>query len=212
MDFPKLTPEDSPEPSRDDISTYLSLVELLARRILNRGFYSRSLREDLVSVGRVALCESFQRYNELPDEHFHKSVILRVRGEMIDYLRSPDHRFSRFSVPFAEEISSSTSPRTELSNSEGGFPKIVPHSRTNPETLSVRKELFSHLHNAVSALKGEERRVVERVFFQGNTAVKGTSLKRSHASKIKRRALRKIKRALDCRYTRPEVILHLVQD
>ncbi len=215
IDFPKKEQKIPPEPSRDDITTYMPLVEVLARRILNKGYFSRALLEDLVSVGRVVLCESFQRYKELSDEHFHKSVIVRVRGEMIDYLRRPDHRFSRFALRVRVDFSTSPCGTQEADRNEESLGRYVePALRTmqTPERCCTRKELYSHLHKAITGLPSEERGVIERVYFQEAAATEGTALKRSHASKIKRRALKKIKRSLDSRFTREDAWLHLVQD
>jgi RNA polymerase sigma factor FliA len=85
-----LLTNNSEVPSREDlILKHLPQVELIARRI-QRGLPPCVSLEDLVSVGTVGLISAVDRYNAKRDVQLKTYAEYRIRGAILDSLRSLD--------------------------------------------------------------------------------------------------------------------------
>jgi RNA polymerase sigma factor for flagellar operon FliA len=75
--------------SKDEHDRFLPIVRRIAMRMARR-VPSEVTVEDLVSYGWIGLLEAFSRSAGMPDGEFEAYASYRVRGAMLDYLRSLD--------------------------------------------------------------------------------------------------------------------------
>jgi len=76
--------------NRADYERFLPLVRRTAMRLARRVPSSITVA-DLVGYGWIGLMEAYQRSaTDMPDEEFEAYAVYRVRGAMLDYLRSLD--------------------------------------------------------------------------------------------------------------------------
>jgi RNA polymerase sigma factor FliA len=86
------TDDDSPPSGplpRDLTTRYMRIVERHAHR-LRRRLPTCVEFEELVSAGRLGLADALSRYGSLSEESFERYVGFRIRGAMLDELRSYD--------------------------------------------------------------------------------------------------------------------------
>jgi RNA polymerase sigma factor for flagellar operon FliA len=72
-----------------DVARYLPLVERVAARIARRLPF-HVVRDDLVSAGVVGLLECAPRFDAARGEHFEAFAEFRIKGAILDELRSAD--------------------------------------------------------------------------------------------------------------------------
>jgi RNA polymerase sigma factor for flagellar operon FliA len=75
--------------NRTEYERFLPLVRRTAMRLARRVPATITV-SDLVGYGWVGLMEAYQRASNMPDEEFEAYALYRVRGAMLDYLRSLD--------------------------------------------------------------------------------------------------------------------------
>jgi len=73
----------------DSLNRYAPLVRKLALQLLGRLPASVQL-DDLVQAGMIGLLDAVRRYQETPDAQFETYATARIRGAMLDELRSQD--------------------------------------------------------------------------------------------------------------------------
>ena len=113
--------------TRDQVChKYQGKVMLLARRLAERLPPDASMQyEDLVSCGAIGLLEAFERYDEKRAIQFSTFAEYRIRGAMLDALRSNDS-FTRRRRQLANRIADATeSVRREVGREPR--PKEVAH-------------------------------------------------------------------------------------
>jgi RNA polymerase sigma factor for flagellar operon FliA len=95
--------------TREEVCTrYQGKVMLLARRLAERLPPDASMQyEDLVSCGAIGLLEAFERYDEGRQIQFSTFAEYRIRGAMLDALRSNDS-FTRRRRQLANRIADAT--------------------------------------------------------------------------------------------------------
>ncbi len=70
------------------VDQYYSFVEIVVSRLINAMRLPVSLREDFISAGSVGLIEAAGRYQPERGLDFKAYAFLRIRGAVIDYIRS----------------------------------------------------------------------------------------------------------------------------
>src|SRR5579859_5713081 len=76
--------------NRDAYEQFLPLVRRTAMRLARRVPATITV-SDLVGYGWIGLMEAYQRSSpDMPEEEFEAYALYRVRGAMLDYLRSLD--------------------------------------------------------------------------------------------------------------------------
>ncbi|AHM56633.1 RNA polymerase sigma factor WhiG [Peptoclostridium acidaminophilum DSM 3953] len=71
------------------ILRYIELVKIIAARLYN--FYASNIEyEDLVSYGVIGLIDAIERYDPAKDTKFETYSTIRIRGAIIDQIRSLD--------------------------------------------------------------------------------------------------------------------------
>src|SRR3546814_3666345 len=73
----------------DSLVRYAPLVRKLALQLLARLPASVQL-DDLIQAGMIGLLDAARRYQETPDAQFETYATARIRGAMLDELRSQD--------------------------------------------------------------------------------------------------------------------------
>lgn len=78
-------------PSSEDqmVGLYAPLVRRLALRLISRLPASVEL-DDLMQAGMMGLLDAVRRYQQTPDAQFETYAVMRIRGAMLDELRSQD--------------------------------------------------------------------------------------------------------------------------
>jgi RNA polymerase sigma factor for flagellar operon FliA len=75
--------------AEDSLAQYAPLVRKLALQLLAR-LPASVLLDDLIQAGMIGLLDAMRRYQESPDAQFETYATARIRGAMLDELRSQD--------------------------------------------------------------------------------------------------------------------------
>jgi len=73
----------------ETVKQYLPIVIKIANLMMMR-LPSNIHVDDLIQVGNIGLLEAIERYDPVHDVHFESFASQRIKGAMIDYLRSND--------------------------------------------------------------------------------------------------------------------------
>jgi len=99
------------------IEEFLPVIKHLAYKVA-RGFENENLIDDLISAGIVGLLEVMEKYDSTRGAKLNTFAYLRIRGAMIDELRSRDW-FPRSARAKAKRIQEVT---RKLENEKGRYP------------------------------------------------------------------------------------------
>jgi RNA polymerase sigma factor FliA len=162
----------------------LALVGHIVREIMTR-LPAHVNRDDLVSAGMAALVVSAQGYDESRGVPFARFAAIRIRGALVDELRSMDwaSRSVRGRAREVEQVRNqlavtlSRSPRAdEVANSMGvsvselsaidAGASMMPDNQRGPEQLLLDREQLGYLHDAIDELPERLRYVVRAYFFE----------------------------------------------
>ena len=120
------------------IEEFLPVIKHLAYKVA-RGFENENLLDDLISAGIIGLLEVMEKYDASRGAKLNTFAYLRIRGAMIDELRSRDW-FPRSARAKAKRIQEVT---RKLENEKGRYP--------NEEEIA--KELNMDLDDYLSMLR-----------------------------------------------------------
>lgn len=110
-------------------------------------------RDDLASAGSLALVQAAQSYDASTGVPFHRFAALRIRGAMLDELRSMDwatrgaRQRARRVQTLTDELTSQlgrTPTREELATAMGGDVQDVDAARANAERRVLSLDGFEH--------------------------------------------------------------------
>jgi RNA polymerase sigma factor FliA len=99
------------------IEEFLPVIKHLAYKVA-RGFENENLIDDLISAGIIGLLEVMEKYDSTRGAKLNTFAYLRIRGAMIDELRSRDW-FPRSARAKAKRIQEVT---RKLEHEKGGYP------------------------------------------------------------------------------------------
>jgi RNA polymerase sigma factor FliA len=99
------------------IEEFLPVIKHLAYKVA-RGFENENLIDDLISAGIIGLLEVMEKYDSTRGAKLNTFAYLRIRGAMIDELRSRDW-FPRSARAKAKRIQEVT---RRLEHEKGGYP------------------------------------------------------------------------------------------
>ncbi len=186
MKYPTLKPGDVP---RDElILSYLPLIKLLARKRCRIGSNILDV-EDLISAGVIGLCKAIEGWD--PDYHvlFMTYAQYRIKGEMIDELRSLDVVTSDYRRKLNKNPDNLqhyvTVPLENLQFAE--------KSPVDPVDLIFRKDMQKILRKYLAKLPKMHRTVLRMYFFRELWLFeigKKLGFSESRASQIKNEGLR----------------------
>jgi RNA polymerase sigma factor for flagellar operon FliA len=100
------------------VEEFIPIIKHLAYKV-SKGFEERNMIEDLISAGIVGLLEAIEKYDTKRGAKLNTFAYLRIRGAMIDELRSRDWfpRSARSKAKKIEEVI------RKLENKLGRYPK-----------------------------------------------------------------------------------------
>lgn len=162
----------------------LKIVERYARKFSFKSSSASDLREELFSVGSIALVESFSRYESFSEEHRTRALSLRIRGEMLDYIARGQK--SRETVELIEESASGS-------------------KRTDPEYRHTLSNIRGKLERGFEELTLQEHAVLKN-FLTGQIPelIKETSA--SNRTKIKQKAFKKLRKYVSLHFDMKELL------
>ncbi|WP_457641156.1 sigma-70 family RNA polymerase sigma factor [Persephonella sp.] len=188
----------------------LSLVKKVAGKIYHRLPKGEIEFDDLVNTGIIGLMKAIDRYDK-EKAKFSTYAYIKIRGEILDYLRSLDivprtvrDKIKKEKTSEAEEplpLSTSAvmvSIEKALSTKDESF-KIVDtlvSKRETPEEEVIKEDLRDKLVEVVNRLSEKEKRVLQMLYFEEldfKTVAAELNISVSRVSQIKSEALKKLK-------------------
>jgi RNA polymerase sigma factor for flagellar operon FliA len=169
---------------------YAVFVQKIASQLVARFGLSIDFHEDLVSAGYLGLVEAATRFEQGPDNKFSSFAYLRIRGAMIDHMRSnsavPRGAFQKFKreekiaemqgdfleggqVKTLNDVVSFLAAGTlaqEVLTNEDDF--------EDEELLEVERDIFrrqmrKQMEEMLTQLTDNERIVINEHYFEGKT-------------------------------------------
>mgnify|MGYP001195815246 CR=1 FL=1 len=203
------------------IEEYRKLVSSIARCLLDRMSLPIAVREDIESAGFLGLVEAADRFNPETGVPFTQFAAIRIRGAMIDWIRSSSHLTGR-AYRMAKALKGVTELREEieLSSVEGVLEFAFQGALTfalsmsdvveevealhdpspDPEEELVQKRTVEILKEIVAELPEKERSIVELYYFHGKTFLEishhDSALSKGWISRLHARALEMIREKL----------------
>lgn len=153
--------------------------------------------EELDSVVDLALCEAAVSFDPTRGTRFITLLYYHVKGRIIQTIAAranAANHMSRFTIPAGADDSSGN--KDAISALEQ---KIFICSRPLPDEQILQRDIVDRCAVAMTYLHGLEREVIERIYFQNQDMSEVTSAlgySRSHLSRIRIRALKKLQLAL----------------
>jgi RNA polymerase sigma factor for flagellar operon FliA len=152
-----------------DIAAHIGLVHRIVDRILRR-LPRAVLRDDLVAAGTCGLLDALRRIQGPRDGRFEAYARVRIRGAVIDELRSQDWltRSARADANAEAKATDDVAPGS-LVGLDDLPPEQLPVTRpsTSPLASAVRTAEELALALAVAELPEREARILELHYFQG---------------------------------------------
>jgi len=152
-----------------DMAPYMGLVQQVVSRVLRR-LPCSIVRDDLVAAGSYGLMDALRRSPGERGEQFEAYARIRIRGAIIDELRTQDWlgRSARAHAN-AQAIESDGTPAHTIV----GIDDLPEAQRTlacvesSPYDLVARRSERAALGKAVSSLPEREAQIVDLHYFQG---------------------------------------------
>lgn len=160
-------------PTRTEIEEYLPLVHRVVASLIRR-FPPNVMRDDLVAAGTCGLIDALTR-STVRDQGFEWYARTRIRGAIIDELRSLDWLSRRERMKIRESVASGT-PSIAPARGIVAFDDLPPsmqgmniadENAQNPLMLIEERMESRALQAAIEALPVRERRIVTAHYFQG---------------------------------------------
>ncbi|MEO8797345.1 MAG: sigma-70 family RNA polymerase sigma factor [Polyangiaceae bacterium] len=193
-------------PNRVEVEEWLPLVHRVVASLI-RKFPPNVLRDDLVAAGTCGLIDALVRSPQR-DQGFEWYARTRIRGAIIDELRSLDWLSRRERMKIRENIAAGATPSMlpprgmvafdDLPASMQGM-NIADENAPNP--LQQMEERFESraLMTAIESLPVRERRIITAHYFQG-CQLKGVALElgvsEPRVSQLHARAMQMLRAAL----------------
>jgi RNA polymerase sigma factor for flagellar operon FliA len=195
----------------------LAFVEINARAMVKTTGEAAATMDDLRAFGREGLLDAARSFDEHRGVPFERWASLRIRTAMVDGVRrwGAMPAGARRELLALEAIDSSPSDIQDSPDSTGAGPpdavggvarvrrdrdvESLGARGASPEDAAAHAELGSLLRGIVKALPNQERELVERSYFQGQTldqAAASMGVSKSWASRVHARAIETMQRAL----------------
>ena len=154
--------ENSQQSQEDVFIAYKPKIVAIARRLYGRLSSSSSLEvDDLVSAGGMGLLEALERYDASRDNRFSTFAEYRIRGAMIDLMRSYDH-VSRYRRDQAKELQQASTAFFQKTGREATSKDLEELTGLNQEQISqVRLDSVSNPLISMEQESSEERSLLE---------------------------------------------------
>ena len=181
-------------------------VDTVARKIFYAQSFPNAQFEDLVSIGSLTYLETIKQKNfKLKTATAY--LFIRVKGSMLDYIRKQarystrERTFSRISKNYSCEFEVELEQYL-LRENLGQY-----HSKS-PEEIMLLKEAIEALKAEIKKLPKRERSIIVSRYFKDKPLYKCSSEKlgKSALSKIHKKALKQLRKALDAKFCKEEVL------
>ena len=181
-----------------NVEDYIPLVKKIASSIYKRlPDYSEVEFEDLVGAGYVGLMEAKQHFDESKKTSFGTYASIRIRGRILDYLRTLDVRTK-------EEKEEGINKRKTLSIEEFINESIKEDRLSflgtddeNPFDSIERKELMELVAKAIDSVLSDNEKIVLSLFFKEGLKQREIAdimnVTPARVTQIKKAALKKIR-------------------
>ena len=192
-----------------DYFQFENWLGVISKNVIKKYNLCLSKADDYRSAARVGLVEAMSRYNAEKGDCFEKYAYRRVKGAIIDAIRS-DSLLSVAAYRHAKKLEESFSCEDSSVIPNGGhglLAKKIEYSEEfllkfdaeeTPETHYARKELIGILKKQISSLSEEEKYVIfEHYFNEKSLAEIGLEFagqSRSWASRVHLKALKRLKK------------------
>jgi len=190
----------------------LSLVKKVASKIYYRLPKGDIEFDDLVNVGVIGLMKAIQKYNK-DKAKFSTYAYIKIRGEILDYLRSLDILPRTVREKIKKEKPVEEGKPVPLSNtavmvsieralsSDENFRIIdtLVSERDTPEEEVIKKDQKERLLRAIELLSEKEKKVLQMLYFEERdlkSVAKEIGVSVSRVSQIKAEAVKKLKAIL----------------
>lgn len=174
------------------IEKYHGYVERVVGQMIRTLSFPPALRDEFVSAGYLGLVEAASRFDPKRGREFKAFAFLRIRGAIIDYIRSSSHLSGRSYRAF-KALEASQSMRSEMLETQGSLGKsraeealellsksaiafrltgvttdtLVPETSA-PDELEVqldKKRNAEKIRQVVATLPEKERTIIEQYYF-----------------------------------------------
>ncbi len=191
----------------------INLVKKVASKIYYRLPRGEVDFDELVNIGVIGLLKALDNYNE-DFAKFSTYAYIRIRGEILDYLRSLDivprgirDKIKKEEKPIDEQMEiplSSSAIFLSIEKAIGGTEdlKLIDTLRSkaeSPEEYAYKIELREKIEDTLNLLTENEKKVIQMIFFEEKdlkeiSEILGISMGR--ISQLKSQGLKKLKKLL----------------
>lgn len=203
------------------ITEYHGLVRVIVGKLIASFSFPTSMRDELESAGYIGLVEAADRFDSQSGAHFVGYAKLRIRGSIIDSIRSnatlsgKNYKLAKALQAIQElredapmdnledvlEFAAAGALSFQLSLSSGEvLEDELPADEDTPHEILSRAQEQAKLKRAVEALPEKERAVVEAYYFQGKRfnelSREDIGLTKSWVSRLHARALHMLRENL----------------
>lgn len=176
------------------IVNHFELGMKLAWKLLN-SWQVRLPQDDVKSLVGISLCEAAQNYDGRPNVQFQTFLYYYLRGRLLREI-SENVKSSNITKQLLledSEISSNVEARENIKN-------FAPEDNKNAEQLIIDREERVFINKSLLVLDDLESEIIKRHYLEEESLIdlaEELGYCRCHLSRVKRRALEKLKKAID---------------
>jgi RNA polymerase sigma factor for flagellar operon FliA len=198
-----MSPFDNYTDNSSDFTKYEAWLGTIASSVIRRYNLCETRREDFTSAAKIGFVEAIYRFNSKKGDSFEKYAYRRVKGAIIDAVRTESH----LSVAGYKKAKDLEEEKPVQNGGLGLLVKQVEYSEENyfnneitetPETHLEKKQVRALLEEQLSVLTEEERQVIFDYYFNDKSlteiGVEMAGESRSWASRIHLKALKTLKK------------------
>ena len=175
---------------------------------MTRGFLkkwgSHIDEDELISVSDLSLCEAASRFDESRNVSFITFLFYYIKGNLVKAVINSSiingcDRDTYLERNGEKEYSTSQNKLQEILNNEVAECSMG-SSKDTPVDLLLKKELYSISKETCKGLDDVERKIIEKIYLQGEQVVnvaKELGYSRCHISRMKRSALEGLEKAIN---------------
>lgn len=156
--------------------------------------------DDLVAYGMIGLVESIERYDETKNTSFMTFAYYRIRGAILDGLRTMGWLSRAEYSRVKEETSTGGLPILLISEEECQEYKYLPSQDVSIDDLTSHYEECVAIRNVIQKLNDREKQIIDMYYYKDmNLEEVGNNIgmSKSWISRLHERTINKCKRMLE---------------
>ena len=168
----------------------------LVAHIMKKYYAQTADQEDLISIGTIGLIKGISTFDPSKGARLATYAARCAENEILMYFRS--QRKS------AQDVSLSDYIETGSDGAALSLMDVVAEDSDLLEQISTREQIQQLLHSVETVLTGQEKQVIQlrygltgRLPMRQREVAEATGISRSYISRIEKRALQKLKKAID---------------